>query len=106
MENQKIASGPAAAAVLTACASVFLIGVLTVAAHASKAIGGMLNWWNPAGPLTGKTGLPIILWIVGWTILHGVWKEEEVDFRKIWKISLVLLALGILGVFPPFFESF
>ncbi|MDA1001653.1 MAG: hypothetical protein O2807_14195 [bacterium] len=106
MANQKVASGPAAAAALTACAAVFLIGVLTVVVHASKAVGGMLNWWNPAGPLTGKTGLPIILWIVGWAVLHSAWKEKEVDFGKIWKISLVLLALGLLGVFPPFFEAF
>lgn len=105
-ENRKLELGPAAAAILAACAAVFLIGVLTVGAEASKGVQSFLNWWSPAGPLSGKTGLPAILWIVGWVSLHNAWKGKAVNFGKIWKVSVVLLVLGLLGVFPPFFESF
>jgi len=106
MNDQRLDLGPAAAAVLSACAAAFLIGLLTVAAQASPAVKGLLNWWPPAGPLTGKTGLPTILWIAAWAGLHGAWRGREVDFGKVWKISLALLALGLLGVFPPVFEAF
>jgi hypothetical protein len=65
-----------------------------------------LNWYNPVGALSGKTTVAVIVWLIAWAILGNQWKDKDVDFDKISMIALVLLLLGILGTFPPFFELF
>ena len=49
-------SGPAMAVVLSASLGVFVTGLATLLASASPGVKAALNWWDPAGPLTGKTG--------------------------------------------------
>jgi hypothetical protein len=66
----------------------------------------MLNWYKPAGPLSGKTTLAVLVWLISWAILGNQWKDKDVEFGKIATIALALLLLGILGTFPPFFELF
>jgi hypothetical protein len=33
-------------------------------AEASPAVKNLLNWWNPVGPLSGKTGVAVAVWLV------------------------------------------
>ena len=99
-------SGPAAAIVLAACLGAFVLGLTAVLAHASKGIKGFLNWYSATGSLSGKVGVAIIVWLVAWGVLHAMWRDRDVAFRRVFVVSLLLLALGFLGVFPPFFELF
>ena len=62
-------SGPAAAAILAAAVGVFVIGLATNLAEVSADLKNALNWWNPAGPLTGKTGVGVIVWLIAWAVL-------------------------------------
>ncbi|MCH9021139.1 MAG: hypothetical protein IID32_00040 [Planctomycetes bacterium] len=105
-EKDLLTSGPAAAAFLAAGIGCAAVGLFTTLAQSVTVIKNMLNWWNPAGPLTGKTGLAMIVWLVAWVILHRVWKFREVAFNRIFVITLILVGLGLLGTFPTFFESF
>jgi len=39
-------------------------------------------------------------------MLHFLWRSEQVNFGKIFIVTLVLISLGFLGTFPLFFRSF
>jgi hypothetical protein len=79
---------------------------MTVLTEAFGPIKEAMNWWNPAGPLTGKTGVGVIAWLVSWFLLYVLWRKKELPFRGIWILSLLLIALGWIGTFPPVFEAF
>jgi hypothetical protein len=98
--------GAIAAALVSSGIGCFVIGVMTTAAEASDRVASMLNWWGPVGPLSGKTGVGLIAWIVGWMILHYSWKERETSLGTALTVSLILIGLGFLLTFPPFFDLF
>jgi hypothetical protein len=99
-------NGKAAAALGAGGIGAFVMGLVTTLSEAPSSFGSALNWYNPAGPLSGKTTVAVIVWLIAWAILGNQWKDKDVDFDKISMIALVLLLLGILGTFPPFFELF
>jgi len=98
-------NGKAAAALLAGGIGSFVMGLVTTLSEASS-FGSALSWYKPAGPLSGKTTVAVIVWLIAWAVLGNQWKDKDVDFDKISMIALVLLLLGILGTFPPFFELF
>lgn len=104
--QERVTNGAAAAALLSAGAGSAVIGLLTTGAAISVGLKSVLNWWGPAGPLTGKTGVGIIAWLVTWTILHNRWKDRELSLTRVLVVTLVLLALALLLTFPPVFEAF
>lgn len=99
-------SGDAAAAFVSAGIGCAMLGLFTTLAAISEGFNGMLNLWNPAGPLTGKTGAAVIIWIASWIVLHLVWKNKAVTIRRALAMTLVLIAVGVIGTFPTFFEMF
>ncbi len=58
------------------------------------------------GNLTGKTWMAILAWLISWAILANKWGDQKVDFGKIYKATLILVGLGLLATFPPFFDLF
>lgn len=105
MTTLRKASGPAAAATLAAAIGVLIIGLATTFAEVSEGLKGFLTWSQPVGPLSGKTGIGVIAWLLSWLILHGLWKGRSVNFSLVYRISLVLIGLGLLLTFPPVFEA-
>lgn len=101
-----LTNGPAAAAILAAGVGSFVLGLLTTLAAASEPIKAALNWYAPAGSLTGKTSLAVLVWLVSWIILHVAWKDRELAFGRVFIGTLLLIGLGVLGTFPPIFELF
>ena len=104
--QERVPNGPAAAAILSAGVGSAVIGLMTTGAVISAGLKMALNWWSPAGPLTGKTGLGVIAWLVTWVVLHVLWKDKDVPLVRVLVVTLALLALGLLLTFPPVFESF
>lgn len=104
--QERIPNGPATAAILSAGVGSTTIGLMTTGAVISTRLESALNWWKPAGPLTGKTGLGVIAWLVTWAVLHILWKDKDVPLVRVFVITLALLALGLLLTFPPVFEAF
>ena len=98
--------GVAGAAVLASAIGVFITGSLTTLAEISGSLKTALAWSGAVGPLTGKSGVGVIVWLVVWPILHAVWRDKEVNFDALYIVSLVLIALGWLLTFPPVFEGF
>ncbi len=100
------ASGPAAAALIAAGIGALVIGILTTGAAISEGLKSALNFWPPAGSLTGKTIVALISWLISWAALNRSWTDEDYDLRKAFLITLVLLTLGLILTFPPVFEAF
>jgi hypothetical protein len=104
MEN--VTSGPAAAAILASGIGSLSLGLFTTIAEANAAIKNALNVYNPVGPLSGKTTVAVVIWLVAWAVFHGLWKNKQVDFAKIFIATLVMIAFGLLGTFPLFYGIF
>jgi len=104
--KKALPTGPAAAALIASGIGTLVIGLMTTGAVLSEGLKNFLNWWNPAGPLTGKVGIGIIFWLVSWILMHTMWKNRDYDLGKAFTITLVLIGLGLLFTFPPVFEAF
>jgi hypothetical protein len=102
----QVAVGVASAAFVSSGIGCLVIGLMVTGAEMSAGLKTALTWSNPVGPLSGKTGVGVIAWIVSWVILHTLWKDKEMDFGKVFTITLILIALGFLFTFPPFFGLF
>ncbi len=103
--QERIPNGPAAAAILSAGVGSATIGLMTTGAVISAGLKSALNLWSPAGPLTGKTSVGVVAWLVTWIVLHVLWKDKDVPLVRVIVVMLVLLVLGVLLTFPPVFEA-
>jgi hypothetical protein len=103
-----VATGVAAAAFLAGGIGCFVLGVLVTltAMPALVDLKNALNWNNPVGPLSGKTGVAIIAFLLSWGIAHFTMKDKEVNLKTYVIVAGVLTALGFLLTFPPFFDLF
>ncbi len=106
MNQQAIKNGSPVAAMLAAGIGCFVLGLMTILCENITAFGNFFNFINPVGNLTGKTWVAILAWIISWGILCNKWRDQEVDFKKIYKVTLVLVALGLLATFPLIFDLF
>ena len=103
------ADGPGAAAMIGAGAGVFMMGLLTVLAEASEAIGSFLGKFDMGvgvGNLAGKSTIAVITFFGVWLILHLMWKDKDVDLKKAFYIGAGLGVVGMIFMFPPFFTLF
>jgi lysylphosphatidylglycerol synthetase-like protein (DUF2156 family) len=105
-ESAPLKSGPAAAAILAGGIGSAFYGFLVVLVELSPAVKTAFTLTKGVGPLSGKTTFGTLGFIVAWVILANMWKGKDVSIDKVWKISLVLIALGLLFTFPPFFQAF
>jgi hypothetical protein len=99
-------TGPVAAAVLATGIGAFVLGLLTTLNEASTGIHDFLEFSTDVGPLSGKTILAAGAYFGSWAILHALWRRQNRDLRPILIAAAALIALGILGTFPIFFQAF
>ena len=99
-------TGPVAAALLATGIGILTLGLLTTLSEASTDIHDFLEFSDDVGPLSGKTILAVIAYVASWAILHAVWRRRDRPLRPILIATAVLIALGILGTFPTFFQAF
>lgn len=105
-KKETLNNGPAAAAILASGIGSFALGLFTTLAQAITPVKNILNLYDPAGPLSGKTTVAVVVWLVAWAVFHQLWKNRQVNFTKIYIATLITIALGLLGTFPLFFEAF
>lgn len=104
--NPEIPNGSAAAALVASGLGIAVIGLMTTAAVISERLKDALNWYDPVGPLSGKTGVGILAWVIAWDVLYLIWRKREVNLPRIVAWTFALIALGLLLTFPPIFEAF
>jgi hypothetical protein len=98
--------GPVVAAMIAGGVGSFVLGLMTTLNEASESVHGALEWSEPVGPLSGKTGVAVIAWLIAWPILHVVFRGRGTTLKTAFTITMILVALGVLGTFPTFFEAF
>jgi hypothetical protein len=98
--------GPIAAAILAAGVGALTLGIVTTLVEASKGFKDALTWSKDVGPLSGKTIVTVLVWLAAWAVLHIVYRRKAYETRRALTIALILIALGIIGTFPTFFQAF
>jgi hypothetical protein len=98
--------GPVVAAILAGGVGCLAMGVFTTLAEASTSLADKLAWSDKVGPLSGKTIMTVIVWLISWAILHAVYRNRAAETKGALTIALVLIGLGVLLTFPTFFQLF
>lgn len=82
-------------------------GIFTDLSEVSARVGSMLNWYNPAGSLSGVAGCAIIVWAAGWVVLAARWKNRRLARPgRIMLLTILLVLAGLILTFPPFYSIF
>lgn len=97
-------NGKALAAILSAGVGSLILGLITLIGHVNEAAEELLIFYPPTGPLSGISTLAIIGWLVFWTVFYFAWRNYDVNFNRVFVITLILIGLGLLFMFPPFFK--
>lgn len=101
-----INNGPGLAAILAAGLGSLALGFTTTLAEAIPSVKTAFTFSNAVGPLSGKTIVALIIWIICWAILHNRWKNAQLKLSKVFAVTLILIGLGLVGTFPLFYDKF
>jgi hypothetical protein len=103
-QADKMTNGRGAAVVLAAAIGCFALALLALAGDASKTVSAALNFWSPTGPLSGVTGVAILIWLATWLLLSRLWATREVNVVRINLASFAMFAAALLITFPPIMD--
>ena len=92
-------NGSAMAAFLGGGIGAFAMGVVVILNEAGVFAAPAL--YAPAGGVSGRTTVATIVWLLAWAVLHNRWKSREIAPGRVGAVTLILIALGVLGTFPP-----
>ena len=98
--------GPVAAGFLSAGIAAVVLGVLTTLAEATTWWHDKLQFSDRVGPLSGKTIITVIVYFVVWAILGTMWRDKEINARKVFIWTAVLVGIALVLTFPTFFQAF
>jgi hypothetical protein len=104
--DPQVPNGSGAAAVLSAGIGSFALAILAIAGEKWPLVKTSLNFYSPAGPLSGVTTVAILIWILAWGVLEGRWRSRAIAMGRIAVAAFVLLALSLLLTFPPIADLF
>jgi hypothetical protein len=99
-------AGPAAAVVLGAGLGCFTLGLLSVLTAASSTASDDLTLSNRVGDVSGISTAAAAVFFIAWAALTVAWRRADPPLLRVAAVSALLLALGLLGTFPPFFNLF
>lgn len=105
-------NGPVLAALLGAGVGSFVLGLFTTLAQSHSGFKALmdidknLGFKVGVGPLSGKTGYAVLAFVLTWAIAGLIMRGKNYDARPFYMATFVLIALGLLGTFPLFFENF
>lgn len=99
-------TGPVAAVMLAAGIGALTLAVVTIWAVASDGFRESITYSDRVGPLSGKTIWAVALFLVSWAVLYAGLRNVDVDLKKVTIATAVLLGLGLVGTFEPFFIQF
>lgn len=98
--------GPVAAVFLSAGVGAVVLGILTTLSEASEGVKSALEWSKSVGSLSGKTIISSAVFFVMWGILHSTMKDKDLDPKKVFTWTAILVVIGIVLTFPTFFQLF
>jgi hypothetical protein len=101
--------GPGAAVMIAAGVGVFTMGLMTTLAVINGSVKSFLEWFQfdqGVGALAGKSTVATIVFFGAWAVLYLLWREKDVVLKTSFYIGLGLGIVGMIFMFPPFFELF
>lgn len=98
--------GPISAAILAAGFGALVMGIMTTISEASTSAADWLTFSQKVGPLSGKVIITVCAWLVSWVGLHLALRRTQYETTRALVIALILIALGVVGTFPTFFQAF
>ncbi|MBK8030441.1 MAG: hypothetical protein IPK17_13245 [Chloroflexi bacterium] len=101
-----VADRAVGAAMIASGVGSLVLGIAIVAAEANAGIKSFLAWNSGVGPLSGKTGVSVIAFIISWVALHFFFQRKAVSLTTSFIITVVLVVLGLLLSYPPVFQAF
>jgi hypothetical protein len=100
-------NGPAAAAFLASGVGSAVLGLAIVLVEASPHhFKKWLSFYDPVGPLSGKTILAVAAFALTWIIAGLMFKGRNVRLSLWLTISFVLIGFGLLFTFPLVYGLF
>ena len=103
-KGQDIANGAAIASFLAAGLGAFSMGLFVLLNEAGLFAAPAL--YGPAGGVSGRTTGAVLVWLMAWGVLHRRWRVREITPLRVYGLTLVLVATGILATFPPLWRLF
>lgn len=97
-------NGAAMAAILAAAIGSFSLGLVVLIN--SMGLISIPALYEPAGGVTGRTTLTVVIWMISWAILHYKWKNRQISYRRTLLLSLILIGGSLVFTFPPFWSLF
>ena len=97
--HTEVANGAALAAFLAAGIGAFAMGLIVILNEAD--LFAVPALYAPAGGVSGRTTVAVVIWLVAWAILHHRWRARRLEPRPVHATMAVLLLLGLLLTFPP-----
>lgn len=106
-------NGAHMATVLAAAIAVFTLGAVQTWSEMDEAnkeaVFDVGKAWMPhaehIGPYSGKETITAVVWLVSWGLLHLALRKRHVDPRPWFGVALVLVLLGVLGIWPPVWHA-
>lgn len=98
--------GIAATALLAAGVGALVLGLLTTLAEASTSVKDFLQFNDRVGPLSGKTIIAAAVYFGALLVFALIWRRRQLALKPVFIAAVILLALGVLGTFPTFFQAF
>ena len=102
--NKEVTNGAAMAAFLAAGIGSFALGLIVILN--TMGLLSVPALYGPAGGVSSRTTLAVVIWLAGWVVLHRRWKDQQIEPRRIQILSLILIGLSILLTFPPVWSLF
>jgi hypothetical protein len=81
------------------------MGVITTMSEASEGFASALEWNEGVGPLSGKTIVAVVVWLVAWAALHFALRRRNTSIMTAFVVSMVLTVIGVLLTLPPVFGA-
>ncbi len=103
-ETQQVMNGAAMAAFLGAGIGAFAMGLIVILNEAGIFAAPAI--YGPAGGVSGRTTLAVVVWLIAWGLLHRRWKDRELTSGRIYAVTLLLTGIGVLLAFPPVWGVF
>ena len=97
--RKELANGAAVASFLAAGIGAFAVGFIVILNEAGLFVAPAL--YAPAGGVSGRTTLAAVIWLIGWAVLHSLWRNRQIESRGVHVLSVILIGLGIVLTLPP-----
>ena len=92
-------NGAALAGFMAAGIGAFALGIVVLLNEAGAFTVPAI--YGPAGGVSGRTTLAVVVWLASWAVLHRRWRAREVAAGRVHMLTVILTGLGVLLNFPP-----